>query len=65
MLFGGVRVDPARGRPLGIDTTFSLLVRRSAALLRLPMVTDFFVRVLQGAEGYSVRSLLIAILLGG
>jgi hypothetical protein len=40
----------------GVGITIGLLVRWPAALLRLPMVADLFVRVLQGAEAeWSLR----------
>jgi len=39
---------PASG--LRFDITIGLLVRWPAALLRLPMIADLFVRVLQGSE---------------
>jgi hypothetical protein len=48
--------NTALSRGSGVGITIGLLVRWPAALLRLPMVADLFVRVLQGAQAeWSLR----------
>ena len=47
VLLGGVRVHPARRLPVGVLAAFGLLVRGPVLLLRLPVVADLLVGVLQ------------------
>src|SRR4051812_43176731 len=67
IFFRGVRVDSA-GRLTGsVTATLGLGVRRAlgSLVLRLPMIPDLLVGVLEGAIGHAVRPLTFPILLDG
>src|SRR5690606_39583710 len=59
-----VRVDAARGVRRGLETALlGALVRRPGLVLRLPVVADLLVRVLERRERHAPRTRLRAVLL--